>query len=112
MQAIGDSWCSLLWLHVYLVTWLQVVGVVLPVVVWVCCRVVVLHVADLVEWSVVTMYMLSSCSSIIATAQACVKVVVGSCTTAVATLLLHYMLSLCTGSIRKSVAALCRSICT
>ena len=53
-----------------------------------------------------------SCFSVIATAQVYIEVVVKLYTTAVAALLLHYMPSLYTGSIRESVDALCRLICT
>ena len=55
--------------------------------------------------------MLTSCSNIIAVAQACIEAVVGLITIAVAALLLRYMPSLYTGSIHESVDALCRSIC-
>ena len=56
--------------------------------------------------------MLKSCSSIIATVQACIEVLLGMCTTAVATWLLWYMLSLYIGSMHESVLDLCRLVCT
>ena len=53
-----------------------------------------------------------SCSNVITAVQACVEVLVGLNTTAVAALSLRYMPSLYTGSICESEDALCRSICT
>ena len=58
--------------------------------------------------------MLTSCSSIIAAAQACIEDVIGLCTTAVATSLLRYMPLLYTGTIHGFVVVLyiCMCICT
>ena len=53
-----------------------------------------------------------SCSNVIAMVHACIEVVVGLITTTVAALSLCYMPSLYTGSMRESVDALHRSICT